>query len=99
MKYCKVIWLSSGRADCPANDHTLFTSAPSVQCPGCSSATTEGPMLHFPWPKTELVAVGSTKAGPAPQINLPGFAGDRKNVGFRSPNPKAPWLTGWLTVG
>src|SRR5271170_2915731 len=99
MKYCNVIWLTSGRWDCPAYDQTLFTSPPSVHLPGCASATNEGPRLHFPCPSTGFVAVGNTIVGPAPQISLPGFAGDRKNDGFRSPNPDAPWLMGWLTVG
>jgi hypothetical protein len=52
--------------------------------------TTEGPMLNFPWPRIVLVAVGMTKAGPTPQISLPGFAGDRKNVEFMSPSPNSP---------
>jgi hypothetical protein len=31
------IWFTSGRRDCPANDHTLFTSALTVHFPGCAS--------------------------------------------------------------
>src|SRR5579863_4354757 len=99
MKYWNSIWFTAGRLDCPANDQTLFTSPPSVHFPGCASTTTEGPMLHFPCPNTGLVAVGNTNVGPTPQITFPGFAGDRKNDGFKSPNPYAPWLTGWLDVG
>jgi hypothetical protein len=49
-------------------------------------------MLTFPWPRTLLVAVGSTNTGPAPQINLCGFAGEKKNVGIVSPNPNTPAL-------
>ena len=46
-----------------------------------------------------------TNAGPTPQINLPGLAGERKNVGFMSPRPYAPpvfWfgygchMIGWM---
>src|SRR5579863_6579355 len=99
MKYWNNIWLTSGRLDCPANEKTLFTSPPSVHLPGWASTTTLGPMLHFPCPSTGLVAVGSATAVPTPQISFPGLAGDRKNEGFRSPNPFPPWLIGRLTVG
>src|SRR5262249_12543205 len=47
--------------------------------------------------------VGKVIVGPAPQINLPGFAGDKKNVGLRSPIPKAlagcENSDGWLMIG
>src|SRR5258707_15742128 len=99
MKYWNTIWFTSGRLDCPANENTLFTSAPRVQCPGWVSTTNVGPADHFPCPNTGLVAVGSTSAAPPPQMILLGFDGDRKNDGFRSPNPYAPWLTGTLVVG
>src|ERR1017187_6791883 len=99
MKYWNTIWFTSARPDGPANEVALFTSAPRVHLPGCISTTTVGPMLHFPWPKYLLVAVGNATVAPTPQITLCAFAGDRKNDGLRSPNPYAPWLTGWLTVG
>src|SRR5579862_7152431 len=99
MKYWNTIWFTSARSDWPANENTLFTSAPSVHLPGCASTTTEGPMLHFPCPNVLLVAVGNTIAVPTPQMSLPGFAGERKNDGFRSPNPYAPWSTGWFEMG
>ena len=67
------------------------------------SATAAGPMLHWLVPSRESVAVGRVNVGPAPQMSLPGFAGDRKNVGLRSPSPKAlssPGNSdGWLMMG
>src|SRR5579862_472907 len=99
MKYWNTIWFTSGRLDCPASEKTLFTSPPTVHLPGCISTTTDGPMLHFPCPNIGFVAVGNTSAAPPPQMIRPAFAGDRKNVGFKSPNPYAPWLMGRLTVG
>ena len=53
-------------------------------------ATTEGPKLNFPCPRTLLVAVGKTIAGPAPQMIFPGLAGERKKVGLMSPMPYSP---------
>ena len=53
------------------------------------SATAAGPMLHWLVPSSESVAVGRVNVGPTPQMSLLGFAGDRKNVGLRSPSPKA----------
>ena len=44
-------------------------------------------MLHLPCPNIGFVAVGNTTAAPTPQMIFPGFAGDRKNEGFKSPNP------------
>jgi len=84
MKYWRVIWFTDGRCDEPTTEKTLLTNAPKVQWPGCTSATADGPKLNLPWPVSVLVAVGKTIAGPKPQINLPGFAGDRKKVGFIS---------------
>src|SRR5947209_7278402 len=103
MKYCKVIWLTDGRCEEPATENTLFTNAPKVQCPGCTSATVEGPKLNLPCPSAVLVSVGRMIAGPKPQINLPGFAGERKKVGFMSPKPNCPpafWVEyGCHTIG
>src|SRR5215470_4982278 len=73
----------------PATDHWLFIKAPNTQCPFISSPTTAGPRLNLPFPKSLSVAVGNVNVGPAPQINSPGFAGDKKNVGFMSPSPVA----------
>src|SRR5216684_8348855 len=88
MKYWSSIW---------------FTGAPIVHCPGCTRATTEGPALHLPWPRTLFVAVGRMKDGPMPQISLPGLAGERKKVGLMSPRPITPrfrWVTsGWYIRG
>jgi hypothetical protein len=49
---------------------------------------------HAEFPLTQLVGGGRgiTNVGPAPQINLPGFAGEKKNVGFMSPKPEVPSL-------
>src|SRR5574342_1352976 len=67
------------------------------------SATADGPRLYLPAPRRRSVAVGKVKVGPTPQINAPGFAGDRKSVGLTSPMPKAlsPWgkREGWLIMG
>jgi len=46
-------------------------------------------MLHLLVPSSDPVAVGSVNVGPTPQMNSPGFAGDRKNEGLMSPSPKA----------
>jgi hypothetical protein len=60
-------------------------------------------MLHLLLPSSESVAVGSVNVGPTPQMNSPGFAGDRKNVGLMSPIPKALSAPsnsdGWLMTG
>src|ERR1700733_3654878 len=90
MKYCSSIWFTAGLCEEPTIEKTLLTKTPRVQGPGWVRATSDGPMLNFPWPTSALVAVGITIVGPVPQINLPGFAGDRKNVGFMSPKPDCP---------
>ena len=51
------------------------------------------PRSPFPWPSVTLVAVGKRNAGPNPQMRVCGAEGDRKNVGFMSPN--AARATGW----
>src|SRR5262245_24074497 len=73
------------------------------------STTPAGPMLHLPAPRFRSVAVGRVNVGPRPQINSPGFAGERKNVGLKSPNPVPVVLgtrppnegnrLGWLMIG
>src|SRR5258708_10657193 len=90
MKYCSKNWLTGGRLPEPATDQMLFARTPNVQWPGCVSATADGPIPSFPCPRNVLVAVGNWKTGPTPQINLPGFAGDRKRVGNISPKPNTP---------
>ncbi len=49
--------------------------------------------LNFPCPRTVLVAVGKTIAGPTPQMIFPGLAGERKKVGLMSPMPYSPPVT------
>src|SRR5260370_38381314 len=102
-KYWSSIWFTAGLSECPAKFQTSFATAPIVQCPGCTRATTDGPALHLPWPRTLLVAVGRRKAGPMPQISLPGLTGERKKVGLMSPRPITPrfvWGTaGWFLRG
>src|SRR5215469_10465725 len=90
MKYCIRNWFTDGRLPVPATLQTLLTSTPRVQCPGCVNKTALGPMLNLPWPRIVLVAVGITNAGPMPQINFPGFPGERKREGFKSPKPYSP---------
>jgi hypothetical protein len=51
-------------------------------------------MLNFPLPIKESVAVGKVNVGPTPQINSPGFAGEKKNVGLMSPSPVALLIPG-----
>ncbi len=51
--------------------------------------TAAGPILHLPLPRLRLVAVGNVSVGPAPQMNLLGLEGEKKNDGLISPNPKA----------
>ena len=62
-----------------------------------------GPMLYLPAPSWLSVAVGNVNVGPKPQMNRPGFAGERKSVGLRSPMPKALSVPGksegWLMMG
>src|SRR6185503_11838437 len=73
----------------PAKDHCWLASAPSTQGPSMNRATAAGPILHLPLPRLRLVAVGNVIVGPAPQINLLGLEGEKKNEGLISPNPKA----------
>src|SRR5574341_227659 len=65
--------------------------------------TAAGPALHLPLPSRESVAVGNVNVGPTPQISLLGLAGERKNVGLRSPRPNALSTPGagdgWLMMG
>ena len=60
-------------------------------------------MLNLPLPIRESVAVGKVNVGPTPQINSPGFAGEKKNVGLMSPSPVALPVPekseGWLMIG
>src|SRR5262245_64193242 len=86
-KYCARNWFTRGRPLLPANDHMLLDKTPIVQCFGCVSKTMVGPAPHLPCPSVGSVAVGSRKVGPKPQTSLPGWAGDRKNEGFKSPSP------------
>jgi hypothetical protein len=55
-------------------------------------------MLSFPCPRTLLVAVGRTNTGPAPQISLCGFEGEKDAVGFRM-NDTNPFDWPVLSVG
>src|SRR5260370_2820574 len=90
MKYCRVIEFTSARLEGPGTDHRLLTSTPRVHFPGCTNATTAGPILNFPVPRTSSEAVGRRNVGPAPQMIFPAFAGERKKDGLRSPKPKVP---------
>jgi len=96
------IWLTSWWPQ-PATDHCWLASAPITQWPCIVNATAAGPMLYLPAPSRRSVAVGNVKVGPAPQINAPGFAGDRKSVGLMSPMRKALSMwgksDGWLMMG
>src|SRR5271165_105787 len=90
MKYWVRNWFTSGRRLSPPIDQILLDRKPIVQCSGWTSRTNEGPAPHLPWPRVGSVAVGSRKVGPRPQTSLPGLAGDKKKLGFRSPKPFAP---------
>src|SRR5258708_30036508 len=61
MKYCNKNWLTGGRLPEPATDQMLFTRTPSVQWPGCVSATADGPIPSLPCTRNVLVAVGNWK--------------------------------------
>src|SRR6478735_2709909 len=70
-------------------DQMLLNSAPYTQGLPWSrcSTTADGPRPQFLLPSSELLLVGSWITGPAPQIHLPGFAGERKAVTTISPTP------------
>ena len=53
---------------------------PTTQGPGVTSATAEGPALHFSLPSFSSVAVGKLIDGPMPQVMSPLSAGERKPV-------------------
>src|SRR5713101_8674934 len=73
----------------PAMFQTLFASAPKTQCPGVVSRTADGPRPHVDFdPTFTEVAVGKVATGPMPQINFPGFAGDRNAVKLMLLRPK-----------
>jgi len=59
-------------------------------------------MLTFFVPRMSSVAVGEEMTGPAPQMTLPAFSGDRKNETCTSPSPLVPFTVGatsgtWIT--
>ena len=69
------------------------------------SATAVGPMLTFFVPRMSSVAVGKEMTGPALQMTLPTFAGDKKKEACTSPSPLVPftlrersgtWITGMI---
>src|SRR5258708_27404065 len=75
----------------PAMFQTLFASTPKTQCPRMVSRTADGPRPHVDCdPTFTEVAVGKVAAGPTPQINFPGFAGDRNAVKLMLLRPKLP---------
>src|SRR5216683_697099 len=87
MKY----WMSMLFALSPAMFQTLFASTPKTQCPGMASRTADGPRPHVDCdPTFTEVAVGKVATGPTPQINFPGFAGDRNAVKLMLLRPKLP---------
>ena len=49
--------------------------------------TAEGPPLHLEEPSIWLDAVGIWNTGPAPQMSLPGLAGEKKSVSWRLAMP------------
>src|SRR5580765_638199 len=69
--------------------------------PGCFKNTMDGPNANFSLPTRALVAVGSNTAGPAPQIILPDFAGEKKAVARVSPIPlfRCSVAVGWDVNG
>ena len=50
--------------------------------------TNVGPADHFAVPSTGFALVGSTNTGPAPQMNLPGLAGEKNTEATMSPMPE-----------
>src|SRR5215510_16607789 len=65
--------------------------------------TADGPILHLPFPRRLLLAVGNVMVGPTPQINLLDLDGERNTVGLMSPSPAALSTCGnsegWLMMG
>ena len=53
---------------------------PTTKGPGLTSATADGPALHFWVPSFLSVAVGMLIEGPMPQVISPDCAGDRNPV-------------------
>src|SRR5258708_12340320 len=75
----------------PEMFQTLFASTPKTQCPGMVSRTADGPRPQVDCdPTFTEVAVGKVATGPTPQINFPGFAGDRNAVKLMLLRPKLP---------
>ena len=59
-------------------------------------------MLTFFVPRMSSVAVGKEMTGPAPQMTLPTFAGEKNNEVCTSPSPVVPFTPGarsgtWIT--
>ena len=51
-------------------------------------------MLSFFVPRMSSVAVGKEMTGPAPQMTLPTFAGEKNNEVCTSPSPVVPFTPG-----
>src|SRR5262245_40207433 len=71
------------------SDQMLFTTAPYTHGSPLSrcTTTTDGPRPQFLLPSSALLLVGICTAGPTPQMNLPGLAGERNAVKVVSPMP------------
>lgn len=62
-------------------------SEPRTKGPGVANKTTDGPAAQVPVLAGYAVAVGKEKAGPTPQMILPGRAGVKKVWTWMSPIP------------
>src|SRR5215470_13147685 len=93
---------TEGRLRSPANDHRLFTCAPTCHGPQLRIAAAAGPISHFPDPRLVADAEGNCSTGPIPQMKVSALGGERNNVGWMSPMPKvylSPGAPGSLTNG
>src|SRR5271165_7528144 len=74
------------------NDQILLASTPYTQGLPCSRCRTTkvGPNPALSLPSRSLLWVGSWVTVPTPQIQLPGFAGERKAENCTSPMPLRP---------
>lgn len=81
----------------------LFINPPKTHGPWIVSATNVGPADHFSVPRLSSVAVGNWNTGPAPQIMLPGFAGEMYPWYWISPRPNSSPTpgasSGWYIKG
>jgi len=70
-------WLTSGRLEGPATDHSWRANVPMTHGFGIVSVTAAGPMLSLAEPSGVAVAVGKLKEGPMPQISSAALAGEK----------------------